>query len=256
MENLSLLNVDGGLTLLTIISVSFLIAGAVKGISGLGLPTVAIGLLGLVMAPAQAAALLMLPSLVTNLWQLQKGPNLHGLLFRLRYMLIGICAGTWVGGWCMAGKNLAWTACALGVALVGYAALGLSKMHVVVPPGREALLSPLIGALTGCATSLTGVFVLPAVPYLQGLTLDKDELVQAMGLAFTCSTVALAFNLVGENQMQWQTAGMSFYAIAPALVGMYAGQSVRAKISLTTFRTVFFSALLLLGIHLAIKPLL
>ena len=38
-----------------VITASFLLAGFVKGVIGLGLPTVAIGLLGLVMAPAQSS---------------------------------------------------------------------------------------------------------------------------------------------------------------------------------------------------------
>ncbi|MDR6287867.1 putative membrane protein YfcA [Inquilinus ginsengisoli] len=65
------------------IALTFLLAGFVKGVLGLGLPTVAMGLLGLAMAPAQAAALLVVPSLVTNLWQLFAGPRFGGLLRRL-----------------------------------------------------------------------------------------------------------------------------------------------------------------------------
>ncbi|RUZ51274.1 sulfite exporter TauE/SafE family protein, partial [Mesorhizobium sp. M7A.F.Ca.CA.004.05.2.1] len=51
----------------------FLAAGFVKGVVGMGLPTVAMGLLAVTMPPAQAAALLLSPSLVTNLWQLFTG---------------------------------------------------------------------------------------------------------------------------------------------------------------------------------------
>ena len=38
------------------------------------------GLLGLVMPPVQAAALLVVPSLVTNVWQLVAGPGLMVVL--------------------------------------------------------------------------------------------------------------------------------------------------------------------------------
>src|SRR6202012_3200867 len=48
----------------------FLLGGFVKGVIGLGLPTVAMGLLGLCMPPAQAASRLLVPLLVMNLWQL------------------------------------------------------------------------------------------------------------------------------------------------------------------------------------------
>ena len=53
----------------------FTAAGVVKGVVGLGLPTLAMALLALAMAPAQAAALLVLPSLVTNVWQMRPWPR-------------------------------------------------------------------------------------------------------------------------------------------------------------------------------------
>ena len=82
---------------LPLVTATFLLAGLVKGVIGLGLPTVAMGLLGLVMLPAEAAALLVLPSLVTNLWQLLTGPNFGALLGRLKGMMLGIVLGTAAG---------------------------------------------------------------------------------------------------------------------------------------------------------------
>ena len=85
------------IALLIVTAVAFLVAGFVKGVVGLGLPTVAIGLLGLVMTPAEAAALLVLPTFVTNVWQLAAGPRLLALLQRLWPMLLGIAIGTLTG---------------------------------------------------------------------------------------------------------------------------------------------------------------
>ncbi|RVD51036.1 sulfite exporter TauE/SafE family protein, partial [Mesorhizobium sp. M7A.F.Ca.ET.027.03.2.1] len=39
-------------------------------------------------------------------------------------------------------------------------------------------------------------------------------------------------------------------ALAPALAGMFAGQALRQKMSVETFRTVFFAGLLALGVYL------
>ena len=57
-----------GWALSLLVMMTFLLAGTVKGVIGLGLPTVAMGMLGLAIAPAQAAALLIIPSIVTNTW--------------------------------------------------------------------------------------------------------------------------------------------------------------------------------------------
>ena len=64
-------------TAIAIIAFAFLIAGAVKGVIDMGLATVAMGLLGLVVAPVEAAALLVVPSLATNVWQMVAGPALR-----------------------------------------------------------------------------------------------------------------------------------------------------------------------------------
>jgi uncharacterized membrane protein YfcA len=99
------------------------------------------------------------------------------------------------------------------------------------------------------------VFVLPAVPYLQAIGLEKDELVQALGLSFTVSTLALAAGLLQGDMLRPASLGISLLSLAPALGGMVLGQLVRRRIAASTFRTVFFAGLLLLGAYLALRQI-
>ena len=233
------------------VALTFLLAGLVKGLIGLGLPTVAIGLLSLVMTPAQAAALLVVPSLVTNLWQLAAGPRFLALARRLWPMMLAVCAGTWAGaGLLTDGGGLARTA--LGGALAAYALLGLAAIRLAVPAQAEPWLSPVIGLATGVVTGATGVFVIPAVPYLQALGLDKDELVQALGLSFTVSTLALAGALARGGALDL-SAGAALLTLLPAAGGMLLGQRVRTRTDPRVFRLCFFWGLLVLGAHLAVQ---
>jgi uncharacterized membrane protein YfcA len=236
------------------IAATFALAGLVKGVIGLGLPTIAVGLLSLVMAPAQAAALLIVPSTVTNLWQLAAGPRFVPLLARLWPMLLGVCVGTWAASGALADSS-GRAAAALGVALVLYAAPGLVNIRLAVPPRAEPWLGPAIGVATGAVTAATGVFVIPAVPYVQALDLDKDDLVQALGLCFTVSTLALAASLAGQGAFDLAVAGTSLIALVPACLGMLAGQWLRGHIKPGPFRLCFFAGLLLLGLHLALRGL-
>lgn len=235
---------------------TFLLAGLVKGVTGLGLPTVGVGLLSLVMLPAQAAALVVVPSLVTNVWQMAAGPALGPLLRRLWPMMAGLCLGTWAGSGLLTGAGAGFASAALGVALVVYAATGLSPLRLPRVSARaEPWLGPTIGAATGVVTASTGVFVIPAVPYLQALGLEREELVQALGLSFTVSTLALALSLAGTGAFGLQVAWGSLLALAPALAGMLAGQWVRRAVRPEVFRRCFFLGLLLLGAHLALRGL-
>lgn len=244
---------NSSVTILVAVSAIFLLAGLIKGVVGLGLPTVAVGLLSIVMTPMEAASLLIVPSIITNVWQLAAGPGLMSLPGRLWSMLLGICIGTLAGGILLPQDAAGHATTALGVALVLYAFIGLASVRMTVPHRLERWLSPVIGIVTGLITAATGVFVIPAVPYLQGLGLAKEYLVQALGLAFTVSTVALAASLAIAGAFKPGVAGASVYALAPALIGMLLGQWIRARIRPDVFRKCFFAGLLALGVHLALR---
>ncbi len=240
---------------LAAVTLTFVVAGFVKGVIGLGLPTVAMGLLAVIMTPAQAAALLVAPSLLTNVWQAM-GPELAPLTRRLWPMLLGICVGVWAGGGLLTADGGARASIGLGAVLALYGLLGLISVEFSVPARLEPWLSPLIGAVTGVVTAATGVYMIPSAPYLQAIGLKKDALVQALGLSFTVSTLALAASLVRDGALQISVAGASLLALAPALLGMGLGQWVRARVRSETFRICFFVGSLLLGAHLMLRTLI
>jgi uncharacterized protein len=238
------------------ITMVFIAAGFVKGVVGMGLPTVAMGLLGLVMAPAAAAAVLIVPSLVTNVWQLLVGPGFWVLARRLAGMMLALCVGTVLGIGVLTGASSGLAGAALGAILAAYGVVGLLAPRFAVPSRAEAWLSPLVGLTTGLITGATGVFVIPAVPYLGALGLAKEELIQALGLSFTVSTIALAFALWLSGNYRIDAAGSSLLAVLPALLGMFIGQRVRSRLDAQAFRRWFFGGLVLLGLYMLGKALL
>lgn len=247
---------DQSIPLVAAIFATFFAAGIVKGVTGMGLPTVAMGVLGALISPLTAAGLLIVPSLVTNVWQLLAGPSFGKLARRFWLLVLTVVAGTFAGSSLLASGDTLLTAGALGAALALYAAYALLGRQLRVPPKLEPWLSPLIGLLTGLLTGATGVFVVPAVPYLQALDLEKDDLVQALGLSFTVSTVALAGALAWHGVFRVDNLALSTLAIVPALAGMWAGQVVRNRVSSATFRRWFLVCLLLLGAEMVARAFL
>ncbi|GAA2857464.1 hypothetical protein GGQ99_002277 [Aminobacter niigataensis] len=237
--------------LFTVVGAVFVLAGLVKGVVGLGLPTVAMGLLGLVMLPAEAAAILLLPSFVTNVWQLLAGPDISALLRRLWPMMLAVFAATLASTGLITSNYTAIVTAGLGLVLLAYAALGLLRLRMAVPSWAEPWAGPVVGAATGVMTGATGVFVIPAVPYLGGLGLGRDDLVQALGLSFTVSTIALGIGLWWNDAVPLQSVGTSAYAIVPALAGMWLGGWLRGRVKPETFRRWFFAGLALLGAHIS-----
>jgi uncharacterized membrane protein YfcA len=234
-----------------LIALTFALAGFVKGVIGLGLPTISMGLLALVMPTPQAAAVLVVPSIVTNFWQMFDGPALREITRRLWPLLVGICLGTWSVAGLMTSAPSTTSKVILGLAIAGYGLLGLSAVRFHVSPALERWLAFPVGLATGLLAAGTGVFVIPSVPYLQALEMGRDRLVQALAVSFTVSTLALVGNLVAGKIFSLEIAALSAFALLPALAGMALGQFARTRMSETAFRRVFFASLVALGGYIA-----
>ena len=135
----------------------------------------------------------------------------------------------------------------LGALLALYAAVSLTGVRLAIPARREAWAGALFGTVNGILTGMTGSFVVPGVMYLQAIGLPRDLLVQAMGMLFTASTVALAAALRSNDLLGEQLGLISAGAVIPAVAGMLAGQRLRRRLSEEKFRRTFFVAVLALG---------
>ena len=238
--------------ILIAIAAVFLLAGLVKGVIGMGLPTVAIGLLATRMPPAQAVAIVIVPAIVTNIWQTFAGPHLRDIVRRLWPLMIGTVIGIWWGGGLMTGPYARYGTIVLGVLLVIYAVVGLSRISFHVAPANEKWIGGIVGVLTGVVSAATGVQVIPSMPFMQAIGMEKDELVQALGVFFTVATVALAFNLTSAGLITASTALPGVVAMAGAFGGMLMGQAVRSRLEPEAFRRWFLIAMILLGIYLVV----
>jgi uncharacterized membrane protein YfcA len=167
-------------------------------------------------------------------------------------MMLTIMLGTVFGSMLLTGGRTDRTTIGLGVALVIYEAYTLLAKLLHVSLRWEPWLSPVIGFVTGLVTGATGVFVIPAVPYIQSLDLERDDLVQSLGLSFTVSTIALAIVLFWYGAAPVGNLPTSTLAVIPALLGMAAGQVIRTRISPQLFRRLFLIFLLLLGLEMVL----
>ena len=236
---------------LIMIASAFLLAGFIKGVVGLGLPTVSMGLLAVTMAPSQAIAIVIVPAIVTNIWQTFGGPYLRDIMRRLWPLMAGTVVGIWLNAGVLTGPYAPYGTVVLGGLLVIYAALGLSKISFKVARRDEKWIGGIVGVLTGVVSAATGVQVIPSMPYLQAIGMEKDELVQALGVFFTVATVALAFNLTTAGLLTAATALPGAVAMAASFTGMFIGQAVRTRMQPEVFRRWFMIAMIFLGLYLA-----
>ena len=238
-----------------IVMATFLLAGTVKGVIGLGLPTVSLAILTVALDLPSAMALLLVPSFATNLWQASTGGNARLLIMRLWPFLLCASLTVWVGAMALVRIDLALLSALLGTLLVFYAAISLAGVRLVIAARWEIWSGPLAGLINGLLTGMTGSFVVPGVMYLNGLGFSRQQLIQAMGMLFTLSTLALALALGGYGLVSDAQILDSSIALLPAVVGMLIGQGIRRAISEIAFRRIFFVSLLTLGTYITFNAI-
>jgi uncharacterized protein len=236
---------------LILIAAVFVFAGFIKGVLGLGLPTVSMGLLAATMAPTRALAIVIVPAVVSNIWQTFAGPHFGDIVRRLWPLLVGTVVGAWLNAGAMTGPYAHYIPIALGIVLVVYAVLGLSKIAFTVARRDEKWVGGLVGVVTGMVSIATGVQVVPSMPFMQAIGMEKDELVQALGVFFTVATLALSANLTKSGLLSTATAVPAAIALAASFAGMFIGQAVRTKMPADAFRRWFLIGMIALGVYLA-----
>jgi uncharacterized membrane protein YfcA len=209
------------------------------------------GLLAVTMQPSHALAIVIVPAIITNIWQTFVGPYLRDIILRLWPLMVGTVVGIWLNAGMLTGPYARYGTIVLGVLLVIYAITGLSKLSFRVVRRDEKWIGGIVGVITGVVSAATGVQVIPSMPFMQAIGMEKDELVQALGVFFTVATVALAFNLTSAGLLDASTALPGAVAMAASFTGMFVGQAVRSRMQPEAFRRWFLIAMILLGLYLA-----
>ena len=240
---------------LILVAAVLLLAGMVKGVVGLGLPTVTLALLTPTLGLAEAMTAMLLPSFLTNVQQMLAGGGVGAMLRRFWPFLAAVALGTVLTGNAVAVVATSSLVIVLGASIALYAALGLLTPPWPRPGRHEVWLGPASGLATGALTGMTGSFVIPSVPYLQALDLGRDRLVQAMGATFTVATVALAAALGGYGLIPQGMLLGSAVGVIPAVLGVEIGRRVRHRLPELVFRRVLFAALLLMGLWMIWRQL-
>lgn len=238
-----------------IVMATFLLAGSIKGVVGLGLPIVSLSLLAVIFDLPSAMALLLLPSFVTNVWQASTGGHTKALLKRL-WLFLGMATVTiGIGASALVYIDHAALSALLGAVIIAYSLLSLSGIRFTVSPQKATVIGFISGAINGLLTGMTGSSAVPGVMFLQALGLPRDMLIQAMGMLFSVSAVGLAVALFGNNFLSAELGLLSASAILPAVAGMMIGKKIRHRIPEEKFRLLFFSALTGLGAYILIRSI-
>src|ERR1051325_2397652 len=221
-----------------VIAGAFVIAGIAKGAIGMGMPPIAIGLMSFAVPLESAIAIMVVPTMVTNIWQAIYGGHFKPLMRRFGSMAATAMIGILAVGLLLSDLGSPSTAGWVGVLLVLYSVIALTPYRPHVPRRVEPWANPLIGILSGAVAGSTGVAAVPFLPYMQSLEMDRHELVQALGIMFLFITGMLAVSLALHGAYHLTTSVAGIAAVAPTMVGVWIGQKARRRLTPETFRRI------------------
>jgi uncharacterized membrane protein YfcA len=241
---------------IVLVAAVFLLAGSVKGMLGLGIPIVVLACLSATLGLKETMGLIIVPGIVTNVWQALAGGAFFPIVRRLRTLLLASVAGIWAGTQILTVADPVILTAILGTLLFVYSATSLMRPRIPSPGKREWIFSPLMGAAGGLTFGMTGSYMVPGVLYIEALDMPRDEFVQALGIVFCLIMIVLGLFMSRYQILPPETALMSAAAMVPTSLGMILGQRLRHRLTDRGFRKAFFVALSLVGLYMILRAML
>jgi uncharacterized protein len=240
---------------LSLVGAGLLLAGLLKGFTGLGFSTCALPFLVLAVGVKTAVALVLVPAIASNVMLLWRVGHVPETVRRFWPMYVALIPGVANGISLLAWVDGVTAARSLGIITMLYAGLGLWRPNLQLTPQRARQLEgPMqlpVGLLNGLLTGLTGSQIIPLLPYMMGLRLDPDRFVQAVNIAVTFTALLMLIGLGVAGLLPKQLALLSMLGVVPAGVGTIIGNRARALVPAGQFRQLVLITLLILGAMLA-----
>src|SRR5213594_2396148 len=220
--------------------VAVFVAGTVKGIAGLGFPTLATPLLSLAVDVKTAVALLILPNIVMD-----------GIQFARRGAI-----GTIVGTRLLVVLPTRTVLLLLGGFVVAFVALNATRVSPRLPAAWEPWVGPVAGFVAGVVGGVTNVPGTPLAIYFYALGMSKTDFLASTAFTF------LVYKLVQLAAVAWYgllstaLAATSVALTGIALAGFVVGLWVQNRLDQRAFNTAVLALLGALGLWLIVRSLL
>ncbi|MHC8508239.1 MAG: sulfite exporter TauE/SafE family protein [Rhodospirillales bacterium] len=224
--------------------------GLVKGVCGLGLPIVAMGLLTLVFPPPLALAAVSGSMVVTNLWQARAAGAPLSAVKRYWPLIICMIPGLFIGAWLAADLDPKDLFLTVGVIVTVFCALNFWKPDLAAPPSWAPVLAPVAGAAAGLMGGVSTVWGPPITMYFLSLRLDKDVFVQAVGVVWAAASIPLVIAYELNGILNPETRVAAVFGAPAAMAGLWLGERVRSRLPQDAFRKVLLMMFLAIGVNL------
>ncbi|MBT0956037.1 sulfite exporter TauE/SafE family protein [Alphaproteobacteria bacterium KMM 3653] len=229
---------------------ALLAGGILKGATGAGAPLLAVPVMAAVYDVRVAVAVMVLPNLLSNLWQARKYHAHHvggGVALKLSLMgAVGAAAGTVLLAW----LPVSILQIFMAVVITGYIALRLLKPAMALSMPMASRLAAVAGFFAGVLQGAAGISAPIAVTFLSAMKLQRVQFIVTVACFFAAVGLAQLPVQVIYGIMTWHLSVLSLLAFAPLLMGMPVGEWIGKRISPQVFDRVILILLGLLALRL------
>lgn len=235
---------------LLMIALALVLGGLVKGTIGIGLPIASVAVLSQFLEVPLILALMSLPIVLTNLWQVVHAGRPREAAQRFWPVILFLMIFIFLSGLIVVRLDQRLVYSLIGVAILGFAIMNLTRPAGRLEPRSERWAAPLAGALAGVLGGISTIWSPPILMFFIMLRLPKEAFVRALGLVLLSGCFPLILAYVENGILTPRTAALSAAATLPALAGQVLGQWLRKRIEEERFRKIVLIALLLSGLNL------
>ena len=246
IENYSLLQV-------IIILGTYFFASSVKGVTGLGFSTICLPFMVLTVGLKAALPLLIIPSLASNFIVMRQAGYFRTTVNRFWHMLIATVLGVCLGLMLLGSVDDKLASAVLGLVLILWCAFSYVTPNLKLPLEKERPTGIMSGIATGIINGLTGSQVIPCVPYLMALKLDRNIFIQATNISFTLSSLIMAIGLIHLQLFTLDAIKLSIIGLVLVLFGLQLGTKIRSRLSPANFRLAVLIILFITALGLLFK---
>ena len=239
-----------------IAALTFIIAGSVKGVVGIGLPTIVVGVLAQFTDPRHAIVLLIFPGLVSNAWQVYRSKRIKELAVRLWPFACVMVLGIWICSQFAALVSAKFLVFCIGVIIILFVITNFFTRRLSIPKHLDIHAQLGAGTVAGIMGGFTSIWATPMLIYLLSCQLEKDEFVGAMGFLILAGTVSLSIGYWSAGLITPTIASFSASMIIPTWLGFLLGEQARKYLDAEQFRKALFIVFLFMGANLIRRGLM